>query len=49
MAARIGYAFGLDPVMVLEETDDVRWAIRVAAFEQYQDDDNTRYRARHRK
>lgn len=44
-AARIGYTFGLDPVAVLTDSDELKWMVRAAAFEIYVRDENARNKA----
>ena len=41
-AARIGYVFGLDPVAVLVDSDELKWMVRAAALEVYVRDENAR-------
>lgn len=43
-AARAAYNFGLDPVMVLEETDQLRRRVRMAALEVWAIDHTPRSR-----
>lgn len=44
-AARIGYTFGLDPIAVLTDSDDLKWMVRAAAFEVFTRDENARRKA----
>lgn len=44
-AARIGYVFGMDPIAVLLDSDDLKWMVRAAALEVYVRDENTRAKA----
>lgn len=44
-AARIGAAFGMDPVTVLVDSDELKWMVRAAAFEVTVRDEKARNKA----